>query len=93
MRTIERATKFRRDYKREAKGPHRQTLDEDLGIVIQLLLTDQPLPTKFKDHPLSGTWKNFRDCHVRPDLVLMYRKLGTDKLQLARLGSHSELGF
>lgn len=93
MRTIERATKFRRDYKREAKGLHRQTLDADLGIVIQLLLTDQPLPEKFKDHPLSGTWKNFRDCHVRPDLVLIYRKFGTDKLQLARLGSHSELGF
>ncbi|HWD29560.1 MAG TPA: type II toxin-antitoxin system YafQ family toxin [Rhizomicrobium sp.] len=93
MRTIDRATKFKRDYKRESKGPRRQTLDDDLAAVIQLLLTDQPLPAKFRDHALSGVWKDFRDCHVRPDLVLIYRKLGLDFLQLARLGSHSELGF
>jgi len=42
---------------------------------------------------MTGNWTDFRDCHVRPDLVLIYRKVGDDALQLVRLGSHSELGF
>ena len=42
------------------------------------------------DHALGGAWRGFRDCHVKPDLVLIYRK-SADALALARLGSHSEL--
>ena len=42
---------------------------------------------------LSGEWSGFRDCHVKPDLVLIYEKPGTDTLRLVRLGSHSELGW
>jgi mRNA interferase YafQ len=45
------------------------------------------------DHALRGEWKDFRDCQVKPDLVLIYRKPGVDVLQLVRLGSHNELGF
>ena len=41
----------------------------------------------------AAEWKDFRDCHVRPDLVLIYRKPGPDTLELVRLGSHSELGL
>ncbi|MEI9989493.1 MAG: type II toxin-antitoxin system YafQ family toxin [Rhizomicrobium sp.] len=91
MRTIDRTTRFRRDYKREAKGLHRATLERDLRAVITFLVTDQPLPEKYRDHPLTGEWKDFRDCHIRPDLVLIYQKLGADVLRLVRLGSHSEL--
>ncbi|MXZ34913.1 MAG: type II toxin-antitoxin system mRNA interferase toxin, RelE/StbE family, partial [Acidobacteria bacterium] len=45
------------------------------------------------DHALSGEWKEFRDCHLKPDMVLIYQKKATDKLRLVRLGSHSELGL
>ena len=91
MRTIERSTAFRRDYKREAKGRYRATLDADLVPVLTALAEDQPLEPRYRDHDLSGDWAGYRDCHIKPDLVLIYRKSDADILRLARLGSHSEL--
>jgi len=93
MRTIKRTTQFKRDYKRESKGLYAKVLERELRAVLTLLISDAPLPVKYRDHPLSGEWKDFRDCHVRPDLVLIYRKPGDDTLELVRLGSHSELSF
>ena len=93
MRTIERTSQFKRDYKREAKGPHRKTLEGDFIDVVTTLANDQPLVEKHRDHSLSGDWKDHRDCHIKPDLVLIYRKTNNDLLQLVRLGSHSELGM
>lgn len=91
MRTIERATAFKRDYKREAKGPHRTSLDQALQAVVFALATDQALAVKYRDHELTGEWLGYRECHIKPDLLLIYRKSDTDCLRLARLGSHSEL--
>lgn len=93
MRTIEQTGQFRRDYKREAKGSNRQTLANELIAIITDLANDQPLPEKNRDHALSGDWKDHRDCHIKPDLVLIYRKPDNAVLQLVRLGSHSELGL
>jgi mRNA interferase YafQ len=93
MRTIDRTTRFKRDYKREKKGRLGSKLDDLLAETIDLLRTDTPLPPRFHDHPLSGAWDDCRDCHIRPDLVLIYRKPDKDTLQLVRLGSHSELGL
>ena len=93
MRTIDRTTRFKRDYKREKKGRLGSKLDDLLAEPIDLLRTDTPLPPRFRDHPLSGAWDDCRDCHIRPDLVLIYRKPDADTLQLVRLGSHSELGL
>lgn len=93
MRRIEPTGQFRRDYKREAKGQHRTTLDADLEPVFQDLANDQPLEHRHLDHALTGDWKDHRDCHIKPDLVLIYRKPDTETLQLVRLGSHSELGL
>lgn len=42
---------------------------------------------------MSGDWKDHRDCHIRPDLVLIYRKPDVEALELVRLGSHSELSL
>jgi mRNA interferase YafQ len=93
MRTIRRTSRFKRDYKREAKGRYRATLDQDLRAVLVLLVADTPLPDRYRDHPLAGEWKDHRDCHVRPDLVLIYRKPDAESLELVRLGSHSELSL
>ena len=93
MRTTRRTNQFKRDYKREKVGRHGRRLDTLLIEAIALLAADQPLPRRFFDHPLSGEWSDYRDCHIRPDLVLIYRKPDDDNLDLVRLGSHSELGI
>jgi mRNA interferase YafQ len=93
MRTPDYTGQFKRDYKREAKGQHRATLDAELRPVLSALLTDQPLEPRHRDHALSGDWKDHRDCHVKPDLVLIYMKPDANTLRLVRLGSHSELGL
>lgn len=93
MRTIERTGQFKRDFKREAKGRHRNTVADDLMTVLQLLINNQSLPEKYYDHALSGDKIDHRDCHIKPDLVLIYRKPSNEVLQLVRLGSHSELGL
>ena len=93
MRTISHTNRFKRDYKREKTGRHSKTLDADLMQVVNLLAADTPLPRRNFDHPLSGEWDDHRDCHVKPDLVLIYRKPDKDSLELVRLGSHSELGL
>ena len=51
------------------------------------------LTNRYVERALSGEWRDYRDCHIRPDLILIYRKTGADLLELARMGSHSELGF
>ena len=71
MRKIERTGQFKRDYKREAKGRHRTTLDADLVPVLVALANDQLLESRHRDHGLTGNWKDYRDCHVKPDLVLI----------------------
>ncbi len=93
MRTIEATSQFKRDFKRESKGPHRDVLQNDLPTLLKTLANDQPLAEKYRDHGLSGEWKDHRDCHVKPDLVLIYRTQAANVLQLVRLGSHSELGL
>jgi len=90
---IERTSQFKRDYKRESKGQHRTTLAVAFGEVLNVLITEQALDQKYHDHSLSGNWSDHRDCHVKPDLILIYRKPENDVLQLVRLGSHSELGL
>ena len=93
MRTIERTGKFKRDFKRELKGQYGKILNSELPKLLHELANDVPLDASRRDHPLTGDWKDHRDCHVRPDLVLIYRKPDDDTLELVRLGSHSELGI
>ncbi|MDE9537014.1 type II toxin-antitoxin system YafQ family toxin [Xenorhabdus bovienii] len=93
MRTTDYTSQFKRDYKREKKGRHRETLDDALMTVTELLASDSLLEPKYCDHALSGDWKDFRDCHIKPDLILINQKPDADILRLVRLGSHSELGL
>jgi mRNA interferase YafQ len=94
-RTIEFTRTFKKDFKREQKiaTGKRLDLDKTLKVVVDLLAEDKPLPRNCFDHLMIGNWNDHRNCHIRPDLVLLYRKVGDDVLQLVRLGSHSELGI
>ena len=62
-----------------------------MSDVLRFLLADVPLPERYNDHGLTGNWIGFRECHIKPDLLLIYEKVGADILMLVRLGSHSEL--
>jgi mRNA interferase YafQ len=68
-------------------------LDEVLVAAASLLAADAPLPDAMRDHALTGEWKDHRDCHLKPDLVLIYRLPDAETLELVRLGSHSELSL
>ena len=91
MRTIERTNAFKRDYKREKSGQHKRDLESLVSTAISLLAEDKTLPDKNRDHPLGGEWRDHRECHLKPDLLMIYRKPDLDVLQVIRLGSHSEL--
>ncbi len=93
MREISYTTRFKRDYRRETSARHGKKLDAMLMGVVNLLANNIPLPGRNFDHSLSGEWSDHRDCHIRPDLILIYRKPDTTTLELVRLGSHSELAF
>jgi mRNA interferase YafQ len=93
MRTVRHTSRFRRDYKREQSGRHAKRLDAELLATVAMLAKDEPLPRRYFDHALGGEWSDHRDCHIRPDLVLIYRKPDEASLELVRLGSHSELGL
>lgn len=60
--------------------------------VIRMLASGKDLPQKYKDHSLTGQWKEFRECHIKPDWLLVYA-IRNDilTLTLARTGSHSDL--
>ena len=85
--TLATTTQFDRDLKRMAKRGKRM---EKLQAIIQLLRTRQSLPASQRDHALAGDMKGWRDCHVEPDWVLIY-KIEGDKLTLGETGTHSDL--
>ena len=75
MRTIERSSAFKKDYKRERKS-HGPALDEVLIPVLKALANDVPLEARYRDHALGGNWADYRECHLKPDLLLIYKKTG-----------------
>ena len=88
MREVSYTTAFRRDYKRLSRsGQADLTL---LEKVVAHLANDQPLEARHRDHALTGDWAGYRECHVKPDWLLVY-KLTPGQLFLARSGSHADL--
>ena len=82
-------TAFSKDLKRIKKRGYDLSL---MSEVVNRLQEGKPLPEKYKDHSLTGNWKGFRDCHIQPDWILVYR-VHQDKLLLvlSRTGTHSDL--
>ncbi|MGA3310630.1 MAG: type II toxin-antitoxin system YafQ family toxin [Xanthobacteraceae bacterium] len=87
MLTPVRSGRFKRDVKRAEKRG--KDMDK-LKAVLSLLIEEKPLPDRYRDHPLKGEWKGFRDLHIEPDWLLLYAVEGNE-LQLARTGTHSDL--
>ena len=88
MLKLEYSTQFKKDFKKITKLPIPDVVE--VGHVIKQLQLENTLLEKYVDHLLSGNWQGYRDCHIKPDLVLIY-KIDSDSLKLARVGSHSEL--
>ncbi|MCU7837178.1 MAG: type II toxin-antitoxin system YafQ family toxin [gamma proteobacterium symbiont of Taylorina sp.] len=88
MYILDYSTQFKKDFKKVTK----MTIPDiiEVGNVISTLQKGDPLDAKYVDHPLSGNWNGFRDCHIKPDLILIYRT-HENTLQLARIGSHSDV--
>ena len=86
---VEWTSVFKRDYKRAMKRNLDISLLDD---IIGKLSRREPLPPKNQDHPLRNNWTGFRECHILPDWLLIYR-IFEDKLvlSLTRTGSHSDL--
>ena len=92
MRTIELSSAFRKDYKRARANPCRaQDVRALYEAVVVLLAEDEALPERFRDHALVGNWQGYRECHLKPDLLLLYRTEEPGILRIARLGSHAEI--
>ena len=93
VRSVKRTAQFKRDFKRVKRGVHGSHLNATLLEALALLAADAPLPVRNVDHQMKGQFKDCRDCHLRPDLVLVYRKLDSDVLELIRIGSHAQLAI
>lgn len=88
MREIVRQSRFKTDLKRVARSGNHKL--EDLLLVLTCLASDQPLAERCRDHALGGDWHDYRECHIKPDWLLVYR-VEPGRLVLVRTGSHSEL--
>lgn len=89
MLTVKLTRSFRADYKLCVKRHYPM---HELDVVVDTLASQKPLDKKYKDHPLSGNWFGYRECHVQPDWVLIYRIDGKNLLLiLTHTGTHSDL--
>jgi mRNA interferase YafQ len=84
---ILRKTQFKKDFKRIIKQGNDP---QELEAILLLLVEEKPVPEKHRDHLLTGDYQGYRELHIKPDWLLIYRIDG-DTLILARTGSHSEL--
>ncbi len=87
MPEITYTSQFKRDFKKRAREKGLEALIEH---TIELQAAGMPLEVKFRDHALKGGYAGCRECHLKPDLLLIYVQ-NSDELRMVRLGSHSEL--
>jgi len=89
--TLKYTSQFKKDYKRSKKQGKDITL---LVETLEKLMNDEELGVHFYDHYLTGNFAGFRECHLKPDWILIYHKdKKTKRITLTRLGSHSELFY
>jgi len=84
------STQFRRDHRKILANPRHRSFESAFFEVLSLLLIEKPLPFRFKEHKLLGEYKGCHECHLAPDLLMIYR-FKDDCIELVRLGNHSDL--
>lgn len=82
-----RTSQFKRDYNKCKKRGYDMA---EIQAVMQSLIRGEPLDERHRDHQLSGDWRGHRDCHIRPDWLLIYR-VADDTITFERTGTHSDL--
>ncbi|MHB8126091.1 MAG: type II toxin-antitoxin system YafQ family toxin [Desulfitobacteriaceae bacterium] len=83
------SSRFKKDYKVVVKRVYDFKLLEE---VLQVLVEEKPLPSKYLDHPLIGSYSGHRECHITPNWLLIYKiELDILTLSLTRTGTHSDL--
>ena len=89
MRQLQVTKQFKKDYKRSKERGYNL---EELERVINMLLEEDELPSEYRDHALVGKYLGHRECHIRPDWLLIYSYTGDRLILIAnRTGSHSDL--
>ena len=89
MRKLKTTSAFRTDLKKLSKSE----IDET-KVVVTKLQNDEPLEAKYRDHDLHGNYEGYRECHIRPDLLLVYKKGSEGELlilTLYRISSHTNI--
>ncbi|MGN8520039.1 type II toxin-antitoxin system YafQ family toxin [Helicobacter pylori] len=89
MLEIELKKKFTKDLKKHILNQKIEL--EVFDLVVENLRNQIPLDKRFKDHALVGEYKGCRECHIKPDVLLVLYRIQNNVLTLVRLGSHSEL--
>lgn len=91
MYQIRKTKDFEKSYKNiKRSGKLNNTIQKDLNTIIDLLIENKTLPAKFKDHQLKGKLKDYRECHLKADLLLIYKIIENELiLVLVDIGSHS----
>ncbi|MCB5223963.1 MAG: type II toxin-antitoxin system YafQ family toxin [Candidatus Cloacimonadaceae bacterium] len=87
MLQIFRTSRFKRDFK---NYQYNEGLKDLLWEIIDSLRNERPLPANYRDHQLKGEFSMCRECHITPDILLIYR-IENSSLFLIRMGSHSDL--
>ena len=88
MKEIRKTSKFKKDYKRFKND---KEFVETLMGIVKLLAEGNQIPEEYNPHPLKGNWKNYMECHIENDTLLIWFDKNNNAIELVRLGSHSEL--
>ena len=87
-----RSPSYVRQFERDAKLAKKRGKDmEKLATLVDMLTRNETLPSRYRDHALSGNYAGRRDCHLEPDWLVIYRLIGDDEVRLERMGSHADL--
>ena len=73
------------------KYRHNKKVLEELNLIISILINEQPIPNKYKNHQLTGNYQGVMELHLRPDDLLLYIKVESQSITLVTLGSHSDI--
>lgn len=88
MKELRKTSQFKKDFKRFSKDAHKVKI---LFEIVKKLVNGDDIPNCYKPHSLKGEWKDFMECHVEDDFLLIWYDKERDVVKLVRLGSHSEL--